>query len=383
MQNNKGKSKVLLCCIGSNSDPSLLKAVNVQTLEDLFSPFGSLRKLLIFSKKDILKAFIEFESFTSAAKAAKHLNNKEFSSHGKLAVYESNMKTVKIDNKNLEHKIFDEKMNTSTDDSESHKSESDYLEEISKKNPILLFNRNKKKSSFFSQERKISGGKTLFKKGSGLKKTESVSSNEELEYPTKPTSRVVLVSNLEDVFATKFELFNLFSCFGYVKQLIYMNNLKKALIEYRTLEEAEVSYRCMNCVDMGHTTLKVNYSKYKTIDVKRSNRNVNSINYNEIFIVPTDFQREEREYKTIIDELSSSLLVELRDVGDMEVLDIYLEIEPIAKPTKMNFKKEKDDSGKTNIRFNLKYDSISSAIKVLLKTHRKEVGGKRISVRFN
>lgn len=382
MEKKQSGSKVLLCCISSNGDPSLLDTVNINTLEDLFSPFGVLSKLLIFSRKTIFKAFVEFNNKPAAVKAAKHLNNKKLGLFGKLCVYASNIKKVKIDNKHLEHKIFEEKINVSTDDSLSNKSEINFLQKTGKKKLCRSF-KSDKKGSFVSQEKVTLERKVMFKKGSGLRKVKSVLSDSESNYPTEPTSKVILVSNTEDIFSNKFELFNLFSSFGKIKQLIFMKNLNKALIEYYTLEEAGVSYKCMNCVDMGNTTLKVNYSKYKTIDINRSNRNVNSINYNEIFIVPSEFQREDKDYKPVIQELSSSLLVELNNAENIDVLDVYLEIEQMTKPVKMKFKKEKNNQGKICVRFYLKYDSVASAVKVLLKTHRKELEGEQISVRFN
>ena len=162
-----------------------------------------------------------------------------------------------------------------------------------------------------------------------------------------------------------------------------MNNIHKALIEYKTIEAAEKSYNCMNCVDMDNTIIKVNYSKYKTIDLKKSNRNINSINYNEIFIVPPEFHRFLDNYVPPITKLTESLEIKIQDIGDQEVFNVYLDIEQEAKPIKINFKKEEQEDGTTTVLFNLRYDSVKNSIKTLLKTHNKKVGNHKISVQFN
>lgn len=63
-----------------------------------------------------------------------------------------------------------------------------------------------------------------------------------------------------------------------------MKNLNKAMVEYY---ESESSLMCavnINNFKILDTELRINYSKYKTIDLEKNNKNKNSINYNEVFI---------------------------------------------------------------------------------------------------
>lgn len=63
-----------------------------------------------------------------------------------------------------------------------------------------------------------------------------------------------------------------------------MKNLNKVMIEYY---ETSSSYNCavnVNNFKISNTELRINYSRYSTIDLEKNNKNKNSINFNEVFI---------------------------------------------------------------------------------------------------
>lgn len=95
---------------------------------------------------------------------------------------------------------------------------------------------------------------------------------------------MILISNLDNIFKSAKEVFNVFSCFGNIRKILLMKNLNKAMVEYY---ESESSLMCavnINNFKILDTELRINYSKYKTIDLEKNNKNKNSINYNEVFI---------------------------------------------------------------------------------------------------
>lgn len=53
-------SKILLVCLGLDYDKTNIQKLNSKNLKDLFQGFGIVERVLVFSKKTILKAFIEF-----------------------------------------------------------------------------------------------------------------------------------------------------------------------------------------------------------------------------------------------------------------------------------------------------------------------------------
>lgn len=48
-------------------------------------------------------------------------------------------------------------------------------------------------------------------------------------------SKVLLISNLCDIFISAKEIFNLFSCFGHIAKILLMKNLQKTMIEFKTI----------------------------------------------------------------------------------------------------------------------------------------------------
>lgn len=104
-------------------------------------------------------------------------------------------------------------------------------------------------------------------------------------------SKVILASNLNDIFKNANEVFNLFSCFGNVKKILLMKNLNKTMVEYYDTESSLLCAVNLNNLKMDDTELRINYSKYATIDLEKNNKNTNSVNFNEIFIPGTDDHR--------------------------------------------------------------------------------------------
>ena len=54
------KSSILLLCLGFDQPKPVISGIRVRDLLNVFRPFGSLKKIMIFSKTTIVKAFIEF-----------------------------------------------------------------------------------------------------------------------------------------------------------------------------------------------------------------------------------------------------------------------------------------------------------------------------------
>ena len=98
MKSELKPSKILLVCLGFNANMRNTKKIGVDILENIFSSYGQLSKILIFSKKNLLKAFVEFEDLESSSKAVEALNNAVLPVHGKLTAYYSSVEHVEIEN---------------------------------------------------------------------------------------------------------------------------------------------------------------------------------------------------------------------------------------------------------------------------------------------
>lgn len=88
--------------------------------------------------------------------------------------------------------------------------------------------RNKSQSFRNSPQKKVS-----LSKGSNFVGRQSVNTHQINSFTSKiKPSKVVLVSNMDNIFQSAREVFNLFSCFGNIKKVLLMKNLNKALVEY-------------------------------------------------------------------------------------------------------------------------------------------------------
>ncbi len=113
----------------------------------------------------------------------------------------------------------------------------------------------------------------------------------EVIYP----SRVILISNLGNVFRGAEELFNLLSCFGIVVGIIFMRNKQKAFLEYSTIESATECITNLNGLSFGPTCFSVIFSKYQNISFINKSNTFNI--HNEILQGNSLIQRYEKSTK--------------------------------------------------------------------------------------
>lgn len=122
-------------------------------------------------------------------------------------------------------------------------------------------------------------------------------------------SKVVLASNLNNVFDNAKEVFNFFSCFGNIKKILLMKNLNKVMVEFYETDSSLICAVNVNNLKLKDTELRINYSKYPTIDLGKNNKNSNSVNYNEIFIPGNEDHRYEKQ--DFVGNISNNLKVRI------------------------------------------------------------------------
>lgn len=194
--------------------------------------------------------------------------------------------------------------------------------------------------------------------------------------------KVILLSNLDDFFFAASEVFNLFSCFGNIVRVLLMKNLKKALVEYKRTESAEVAVNFMNNRQFGRSKLKVVMSKFKKIDLKRNNKSENSQNFNEVIVPSNKMNRFKNSSHNVIAPTDTLLVVVEKD-ADMTLSDVMLGVQLYAKPIRS--KTLEEEGGEDGVELHqvmFKFQSIVSAMKVLSQAHNSEVKGHFLSVTF-
>ena len=98
-----------------------------------------------------------------------------------------------------------------------------------------------------------------------------------------------------------------------------MKNLNKTLIEYFSTDSSLLCALNINNLKLKNTELRVNYSKYQTIDLSKNNQNSNSIKFNEVLIPSkSDFRYEKND---VVANLSAKLVISLDGASDQGFQD--------------------------------------------------------------
>lgn len=407
MENVNFGSKILLLCLGTDNQTRKLKDVSIDDIRDVFSRFGDLVKILIFSKSIVFKAFLEFTDVKEARDVQKALHNSTLPKLGAIKLFYSVQDKLEPSDKYIQFwekpqaKLSPKVDDSFTDSSASDKKmRSDYIDKLfikeqgedmrkkwnftydisSQVSKLTNFReiRSPWKSSDLN-ETTLSRGLYLKPKielGGTLSTTDV---HPRLEEVKVQTSKVVLVSNLDNVFSSAKELFNLFSTFGNINKLILMHNLQKALVEYQSPESATVCLRNLSGLDIQNTNIKVNYSKYKQIDIKKSFRNEASVQFNEVLTVPTALNRFKTGVNANSKEISSRLLFEVEKSDSIRMLDVYFYIEKLAEPRSI---KVLDEHNKSSVQMILSFKDKATAAIIISKFHNTEIKSSRVSISF-
>ena len=108
-------SNIILLCINLPSKKTSIEDQNPQTLHQIFSPFGLIKKIMIFCKRILFKAFIEFSSIESAIFAHEICHKSKFFDLGSISIYFSNLKKLELTNGFIESFNFETKADYEND----------------------------------------------------------------------------------------------------------------------------------------------------------------------------------------------------------------------------------------------------------------------------
>lgn len=421
MNNTSENSKILLLCLGTDKVGRKPKDITVTDIHEVFSRFGALARILIFSKSAVFKAFLEFDDFAGSNMVQGTLHNSTLPKLGQVKLYYSAQQRLESSNKYVEFWERNSVRSPSKDDdiftnsstsSRQHKDTKpenffvkQLLSDSNKKRPRVdyafstklssspMFDDTKSRSAFTEPKPIVLSKGTEFSRKIEFANTISTmdftqqleESNVQVQaqvqaQPQAQMSKVVLVSNLDNLFTSVQELFNLFSCFGDINKLILMHNLQKALVEYQAPESSRLCIEHLSGLSIANTKLKVNYSKYKKIDIKKSFRNEASLQFNEVLTVPSSLNRYGTGVIPQIDEISSKLLFEVEKKDNIKMLDVYFYIEKFAEPQSI---KVLDSPDKNKMQLVLSFKDKATAITIMSKFHRSDIKSAKVSISFH
>ena len=117
-----------------------------------------------------------------------------------------------------------------------------------------------------------------------LIETEGVLDPALLRRGSLPLTRVLLLSNLDNIFDNARELYSLCRYFGTVVKVLLMRNLQKALVEFGSFLSAKSCLEFINKLYTEKLAVRATFSRYENIDPKRGNKSENSLQFNDLFI---------------------------------------------------------------------------------------------------
>ena len=374
MSNSTERSTILLLCLTSDQNFYVNPQPSVKDLLRIFLTFGPLKKVIVFSKKMIFKAFLEFEDMLSAQEAQQTLNDNSIEIFGRAKLYFSALQELDNSNKFLEY--WDSSLEIPIEENVNIRTPFTCISDFG--NVFFPKPFASSEPRFGSEEKRPLGQTTLRASDSFEKSDKSPSKEKTILEP----SSVILISNLDSEFTTARELFNLFSCFGFVSKILMMKNLRKALVEYRGLESATNAVNGINDCVLSRLKIKANFSKFPRIDLKKNNKSENSQHFNEV-IVPSWTQNrflESESEKT--QKVSNSLLISCDNTfSSVRSLDIYLAIKEVAHPFEIKLIDQREDESSL-LAVKVEFKDSDSAIIVLSKLHGCLIKNAPLSVGF-
>ncbi len=443
-RNSSNKSKILLLNLGLDTDKKAIKNLTAQDILSIFSQTGDLKRILLFTKSVLLKAFLEYPSFEDAEKTLNTFHDTIVGKYGKARLYFSPLQKIDLSNKYLEfweagqtqdngkvvseHRTTDfssynEQISWGTDSRVIKQQSFGFLEtsvvfddevqsELSPFEESLKFNAkpsrifksdprsmdfqfrnskdalkfNEKNSRIYSvveprKEKVFKGVKKQVKNKyfnyNNLNKTNKFMAKKDTSVRTSP---VIIVSNLGYVFSGSNEIFNLFSCFGIVKSIVFMKNLQKVLIEYTSTRSAADCIANIDGLQLGPTRLSLSFSKHKKIDLSKQ-MNPQVMHYNELISVPDHMQRYECNKMISSSPISPTVLIKSKWSDNLKPTDIYYFIENYCKPKSV--KMANAENHKHLIQLQFTFEDVYSAIYVIYKCHRQLVKDSMIFISFS
>ena len=124
-----------------------------------------------------------------------------------------------------------------------------------------------------------------------------------------PSSQVLLVSNLPSLSDISVQnIFNLFSCFGNIRAILYLTNSGKCFIQFSHLLFAQACQSLVNLHFFMGQKLKISFSNRKKLDL-RQKKNSLSKKYNQVKRVKKNEHRYQNYESALIPVPSDTILV--------------------------------------------------------------------------
>ncbi len=107
-------SRIVRVYFEANSGSSKQNQLEIKDLKQIFRPFGEIRRIMIYCRTEMIKAFIEFDLPLSAEIAIRQIHATKINNLGIAKVFPSNKKHLILENEHIEFEDFTLKKSNKT-----------------------------------------------------------------------------------------------------------------------------------------------------------------------------------------------------------------------------------------------------------------------------
>lgn len=409
------RSKILLLCLGLDVDRTQTNQLTTEALYSIYRTFGKLEKIVLFSRNPLIKAFLEYSDSTSAELALKFTHECFIDNWGRARLYYSALTELTFSNRFidvLDCNMMDSGLSTTSPKITSNNGMNlkltvnqpaeDTHNHVTRNGKYHIPDLETQHSTPNDKRWHVGSNEVPARSAFPLINQcfLSVTDEKNLELPLSDrvsvctdrsfhshevaTSCVILFSSIDETFSSVTEIFNLFSCFGNIVKVLFMKNIRKALLEFSTPEYAESCMLYMSNRPFGSSKLKLNFSKYQTIDLKKKNLSENSHNFNEVIAVRPEMDRYALADLSVVTPPSPFVLVSCQKLPDIELMDISLMIQEVIKPQSLKLIDQSLEPLDTDIKLRVlfKFSSIAEAMLIIAKVHDTQLSGVIVEASF-
>lgn len=408
MQRLEQPSNVLLACVGLNIKRSKAQKITMNDLVHLFNKQKNLEKILIFSRKDVVKAFIEFRTVEAAQKAMEEYHGKKEKGLGKIHLYYSDSKKIDKNQPAIEYFAFPNRSREKepNDLSKNEPENNIYKEEQEKtttvkinskenQNSLNLSSKNSNKRYFNYLYLQRSGPVDKYMINNQNRKRNKLVNRKNKEDRTRllqlknieekncynivHPSRVILVSGISHLFKDTKSLLNLFGSIGIIDKILFMKETRKAFIEYQNVADATECITSLGELEIANERLKVCHSKQKSINF----RNDGASFFMDYLEVKEDFKRNLRGLFKFSTALTQNILIIALNDQKLKFEDFCLALRHCYPLVSLNLLKRDRQSNYPEKWFLVAgFSSIDRAVYFMIKHNFTKIKGIALNLYF-
>lgn len=373
-------SKMIFCIAHPHNKDTT--CVTDQVLLDLFSEFGSIKHIKIFSRRVKVKCFIEFSNSESAHNLVSRFPKGMTSSFGKIQVYLSDKEKIEF----MKESSRQKSLSSNSIERELHPknilssemSAPEFTLYGNQPNFGSLFKTSTLTSSYHPKEIPFDATKTLhhISKYPINSQVHDLTTESNWRNREPNIKKVLLINRVASGEITPEFLFNLFSIYGNITKILIDRDKKCAFIEYQTKFQAELAIFALKNLQYFGQSLKIKLSDYNTLNFKTLEKK-----HNDTVLF---FYGNPKKFRYTCDQqiicLPPNKILKIENLPrDVNIALMLVFLSLFCEPEKLIVIEEPSSDKNTAI---VEFDSINLAAEILSKIHDQRINDKCLKCSF-